>query len=382
MFISLIGSWTQTVAQSWLVFQLTNSAFLLGVVGFLSSIPIFLLSLFGGVIADRINKRSILIFTQNAFMLLAFALAILIQTNLIQTWQIMLIALLNGVIMAFDAPSRQALVVELVGKKYLMNAIALNSLAFNSSRIIGPALAAILVASIGMSGCFYLNGVSFIAAIFVLYLIRKSVFSVKKPEGTFLKDMLEGLRFIKDNRLILILVSMVGVLSLFGISYVITMPVFAKDVLNLDIKGFGFLMSATGIGAVAAALILAGLGDFKYKGRLLFVSLMVFSLALTLLSFSRNSIAAIIILVFLGWGSVSATALINTILQHLVPDAVRGRVMSVFMFTFAGVMPFGNLIAGALSQAWGVSLAMMSGGLICAVFSIVISLLFPEVIEI
>mgnify|MGYP001574438469 FL=1 len=170
MFVSLIGTWIQIVAQSWLVFQLTNSAFLLGVVGFLSSIPVFLLSLFGGVLADRLNKRNILIATQSAFMLLAFLLAALTQMKLVTPYQIMFIALLNGVVMAFDAPSRQAMVVELVGKDYLFNAIALNSIAFNSSRIIGPALAGVLVATIGMSGCFYINGISFLHLIIALFL--------------------------------------------------------------------------------------------------------------------------------------------------------------------------------------------------------------------
>ena len=272
MFVSLIGTWIQSVAQSWLVFQLTNSAFLLGVVGFLSSIPVFFLSLFGGVLADRMNKRNILIATQTAFMLLAFILAILTQMKLITPGEIMLIALLNGIVMAFDAPSRQAVVVDLVGRENLFNAIALNSAAFNSSRIIGPALAGILVAYIGMSGCFYINGISFLAAIIALFLIRINRNFNSERNKPALQDLRDGLIFIKNNRLILILVTMIGIVSLFGVAYVMLMPIFANDILKVGVQGLGVLMSSTGLGALLAALTLARLGDFKYKGRFLILS--------------------------------------------------------------------------------------------------------------
>jgi len=284
MLISLIGTWIQYVAQSWLVFQLTSSTFLLGLVGFLSSIPVFLLSLFGGVVADRMNKRSILIFTQSAFMCLAFILAILTHMKLITPGEIMLIALLSGVVMAFDAPTRQAVVVELVGKQYLLNAIALNSAAFNSARIIGPALAGILIAIIGMGGCFYINGISFLAVIIALFLIKLNNGPKREAKTKIGKDILEGLRFIKNNRTILILITMVGVTSLFGISYVILMPVFSNDILKVGVKGLGMLMSAAGCGALIAALLLARLGDFKYKGKFLISSTIIFSLSLVLFS--------------------------------------------------------------------------------------------------
>ncbi len=367
------------MAQSWLVFQLTNSAFLLGVVGFLGSIPVFLLSLFGGVVADRINKRTVLIFTQTAFMFLAFILAVLTQVKLITPGQIMLIAVLNGIVMAFDMPSRQAVVVELVGKQYLLNAIALNSAAFNSSRIIGPALAGILVASIGMAGCFYVNGISFLAVIFALLLIRINRRLPLNKNNSALKDLKEGLDVVKNNRLILVLVCMVGVVSLFGTSYTILMPIFAQDVLKVGVKGLGILMSSAGIGALIAALMLARLGDFKHKGRLLISSSLIFSVSLVLFSLSRIYALSIISLVFIGGASVTAIALINTILQIRVRDEFRGRVMSAFMFTFAGIMPFGNLLAGVLSEALGVSLTVMLSGIFCAAFFIIINILYPEI---
>lgn len=382
MFVSLIGTWIQTVAQSWLVFQLTNSAFLLGVVGFLSFIPVFALSLFGGVVADRMNKKNILIFTQSAFMTLAFILAILTGGKLVQVWQIMFIAVLNGIVMAFDMPARQALVAQLVRREYLLNAIALNSAAFNSSRIIGPALAGIFVATIGMAGCFYINGLSFLAVIFALLIIRiKPVFKTNK-NNSMVVDLKEGLRSIRDNRITLVLVSMVGAISLFGISYNILMPIFARDILNVGIKGLGALMSSSGVGALIAALILARLGDFKYKGKYLVISCIIFSVSLVLFSLSKTYLLSLITLVFVGGFSVTAITLLNTILQTRASDEFRGRLMSAFMFTFAGLLPLGNLMAGALSQIIGASLTVMLGGVICAVFFIVINMLYPRLREI
>jgi MFS family permease len=379
LFISLIGTWIQAVAQSWLVFQLTNSAFLLGVVGFLSSIPVFLLSLFGGVMADRMNKWNILITTQICFMLLAFFLGILTQTKLITPYQIMLITLLNGIVMAFDAPSRQAVVVELVGKENLFNAIALNSVAFNSSRIIGPALAGVLVATIGMSGCFYINAVSFLALILALFSIKTNHNHIKKRNSYLLKDLKEGINFVKERSLILLLFAMVGIVSLFGISYVILMPIFATDVLKVGMKGMGLLMSSAGIGALIAALILARLGDFSHKGRLLILSSLLFSASLVLFSLSKKYLLSLIALIFIGGSSVTAISLINTLLQINVPDEFRGRVMSVFMLIFFGIMPFGNLISGSLSHIAGVSFTVMISGIICTIFFLIINIIYSDI---
>ena len=376
MFVSLVGTWIQTVAQSWLVFQLTNSAFLLGVVGFLGSIPIFMFSLFGGVLADRVNKRNILIFTQAAFMLLAFLLAVLTQFKFITPAQIMFIALLNGVIMAFDAPARQSIVVELVGREHLFNAITLNSVAFNSSRIIGPAIAGVLISIIGMSGCFYLNGISFLAVIIALFYIKFDNHKLRNNNSA-LKDIKAGLIFVSGNRLILALMSVVAAMSLFGISYIILMPVFANQVLGVGVKGLGVLMSTTGLGALAGALGLAGLGDFKFKGRLLIWSVFLFSISLMIFSLSKYYLLSVFALIFVGGFSVIPIALVNNLLQVNVLDEFRGRVMSLFMITFAGIVPFGNLISGALAQSWGVSVALFFCGLVCLVLFTLINFLFP-----
>jgi MFS family permease len=325
------------------------------------------------------NKRNILLFTQTAFMFLAFLLAALTQLKIVTPWQVMLVAALNGIVMAFDAPSRQSLVVELVGKENLPNAIALNSVAFNSSRIIGPALAGIFVATIGMSACFYVNGISFLAMIFPLFLIRLNQNRKNNKNNTAFRDLKDGLIFMKSNRLILILMTMVGSVSLFGVAYVILMPIFANDILRVGVKGLGFLMSAAGFGALIGALILARLGDFKYKGKFLVLSFLIFSVSLIAFSLSKIYFLSLLSLVFIGGSSVAAVALINTLLQINVPDELRGRVMSVFMLTFAGIMPFGNLIAGILSQALGASLAVMLSGITCLLFFVIINAAYPEI---
>ena len=381
MFISLIGTWIQNIALSWLVFAQTNSAFLLGVVGFFSSIPLFILSPFGGVLADRGNKRSILIFTQFSFMVLAFLLAVLTQLKLITPGQIIVIALANGMIMAFDAPARQAIIVELVGREHITNAIALNSVSFNSSRIIGPAIAGLLISAVGMSACFYINGLSFLAVIGALFLIR-----AKKEDAPIassaLRDLKEGFIFARGNRLALGLLSLVAAVSLFGISYVILMPVFANDILRIGVKGLGLLMSSAGLGALAGALLLARLGKFPRKGRLLIWAVSSFALALVGFALSRNYLLALFFLIFVGAGSVMAVALVNTILQTTVPDKFRGRIMSLFMITFAGITPFGNLIAGSLAQFLGVSWALILSGCVCGLLFLLINAAFPEIRDI
>ncbi len=377
MFVSLIGTSIQYVAQGWLVFQLTNSAFLLGLVGFLGAIPIFFFSMFGGVLADRFNKRNILFFTQVAFMNLAFLLGMLTQSGLIRPQHIMLIALFNGTIMAFDAPARQSIVVELVGREHLFNAITLNSLAFNSSRIIGSAIAGIFISVIGMSGCFYLNGMSFLAIIAALFWIKP----VSRPavnNNSALSDLKEGVVFISRNRPILALISMVAVVSFFGLSYIMLMPVFANNVLGVGVKGLGVLMSSIGLGALAGSLILARMGNFAHKGRFLVRVGFAFSLFLVAFSMSKSYAVSIILLVLLGCMIVPITAVINSLLQTIVPDAFRGRVMSLFMITSNGIMPFGNLVSGSLAQAIGISPALFICGLVCFAMFAAINLFFPE----
>ena len=250
-------------------------------------------------------------------------------------------------------------------------------MAFNSSRIIGPAIAGVLISIIGMSGCFYLNGISFLAVIIALFYIKFGKSLVRNNNSAY-RDIQEGLIFISRNRLILALVSVVAAISLFGISYIILMPVFASQVLGVGVKGLGVLMSSTGIGALFGALGLARLGNFKSKGRLLIWSVFLFSGSLMVFSLSKDYLLSIFALIFIGCWSVIPIALVNTLLQVNVPDEFRGRVMSLFMITFAGIVPFGNLASGSLAQALGVSAALFLCGLMCLILFTSINLLFPE----
>lgn len=378
--ISLIGTWLQQVALSWLVFRLTGSSLLLGLVGFFSTIPVFLFSLFAGVVADRVQKRQMLIITQTLFMISAFVLAILTQFKMITTQQIILIAIINGTILAFDGPLRQSMVVEVVGRDNLFNAIALNSAAFNAARIIGPAMAGILIASIGMSGCFYLNGISFLAVIIALGLMHTRS-NNQKNKNKFWQDLLNGLLFIKDNKAIRALVIMMGVLSLFGISYIILLPVFVSEVFKKGAQTLGYLMSSMGLGALAASLSLARFSDLRFKGRFLVITLLGFSVILILFGMTRNYIFSLFYIFLMGYFSVTCMAIINTLLQTSVSDEFRGRVMSAFMFTFIGLTPFGNLLSGWLAHIIGTPLTISLGGIICAISISIITFLNPSVFK-
>ncbi|MBU1998587.1 MAG: MFS transporter [Candidatus Omnitrophota bacterium] len=377
MFVSFIGTWIQITAMSWLIYGLTHSTFLLGLVGFLGSIPIFLFSFFAGAIADRANKRNIILATQIVFMLLALFLATMTQMKLINRWHVMVIAVLNGIVMAFDAPARQAMVVELVGRKNLMNAIALNSAAFSASRMIGPALAGIFISIIGMSGCFYINAVSFLAVIPALLLIKvKRAYQIEQ-NNSLLQDFKDVILFVKKDQFISAILCITAFLSLFGISYAILMPVFADHILNVGVKGLGVLMSSSGMGALIAALNLARLGDYNHKGKLLVHSAMVFSISLIFFALSRHYLFSIIIMVLVGYSSVNIFSLANTLLQSKVSDGMRGKIMSLFMLTFAGFMPFGSLLAGGLAAKLGASLSVLIGGGVCLVTFLIINFTYP-----
>jgi MFS family permease len=379
MFVSLIGSWIQSTAQSWLVFELTRSAFLLGLAGFLGLIPISFLSLFAGVLADRIDKRTILIYTQTIFMLLAFLLAVLTQFKLITATQIMFIAFSNGTVMAFDGPSRQALIAQLVGREKILNAVALNSAAFNSARIVGPALAAILISVVGMSGCFYINGVSFLAVIFSLWLIRAADRNTaRNTRVKVMAELRQGLSFIKRDPLLLGLIYISAAISFFGISYVILMPAFADRVVKAGAKGLGLLMSAAGAGALGGALFLARMEDLRDKGRLLLRSCFLFSFFLVLFALSGSWLLSVISLFIIGGCAVTAVGLANAILQQSIPDEYRGRLMSVFMLTFVGVLPFGNLAAGVLASFLGICFTVALNGVICALFCLLLVIRYPQ----
>jgi MFS family permease len=369
MFLSLIGTWVQSMAQSWLVFKLTNSAFLLGVVGFLSYLPVSLFSLAAGALVDRTVKRNLILTTQITFMALAFILAFLVQHNIVRVWHIIVIAFFNGLVFSFDAPARQAMVFELVGKNHLLNAIALNSAAFNSARTLGPALAGVLIAVVGMAGCFYVNAFSFLPVIAALVFIKHKSFITNAKNNTFFQDITEGLNFIKGNRFLLFLLSLVGMVSIFGVAYVILMPIFAQEILRSGPAGLAILMSANGLGALAGALNLARLKQAESNLKILKASVIIFFVSVMLFSLSRYLWLSALLLVMAGYGGASSMSMANTLLQISAPNEFRGRLMGVFMMMFSGLMPFGNLVSGSLAHFFGAPIVTFGGaGLTLLIF--------------
>lgn len=377
--ISLIGSWMQIVAQGWLVLKLTNSPFYLGLVGALAGLPVLFFSLFAGVIADRINKRAILIFTQTTMMILAFVLAFLVGSGIVRVWHVIVMASLMGVAAAFDTPTRQSFVVEMVGKEDLMNAIALNSSIFNGARVLGPAIAGILISTVGLHGCFYVNGVSFIPVIIGLLMIRIPPDEKEKKNGTIWEDLREGLSYIKQNRVVSAMVTLVAATSICVMPYAVLMPAFARDILHTDAHGFGLLMSSVGLGALFGALSLAAMGNFKRKGLIVSAGNAVLPFALIAFSFSRNFHLGMVFLVIIGWAIISQNATINTLLQSMVPDHLRGRVMSVYVLMFMGMMPIGSLIGGFAAQYLGVPHAILAGALVFLFVAIITMVKVPQI---
>jgi len=363
--ISLIGSWIQNVAQGWLVLELTNSPFLLGLVNSIGSLPVLFLSMFAGVIADRVRKRNLIIMTQTALTILAFALGILTSTGLVKIWHVLIIVFLVGVVNAFDMPARQSFVIELVGRESLMNAIALNSSIFNAARTIGPAIAGIMVSSLGVAGCFYINAISFIPVIIGLSLINGE-FRVKREDSStsLIEDLKLGLKYLRSNQNVFVIILMVAINSIFGMPYTVFMPVFARDIFKVGARGLGFLMASVGIGALIGALVVASIGWYRKKGRILFVGIFSFSVFLIIFSLSKSYVLGLLMLILTGFFMIMFTATANTLVQTYVRDDMRGRVMSIYTTFFAGMAPFGSLQAGAISSRWGVSTAVFLGGVI------------------
>jgi len=360
--ISLIGTWMQSVAQSWLVYRLTGSALLLGSVGFASQIPVFMFAPLGGITADRVNRRHVVITTQVAAMLLALILAALTLSHKVQVWHVFVLASLLGVVNAFDIPGRQSFLVDMVGKDDLMNAIALNSSMFNGARVIGPAIAGILVAKIGEGWCFFANAVSYIAVIAGLLMMR--VYSpARATSGSPLEHMMEGFRFVERTAPIRALLLLLGVVSLVGMPYVVLMPIFADQILHGGARGLGILMGATGVGALLGALTLAFREGVKGLGRWVAWCSAGFGTSLVVFSISHKFWVSVILLLPVGYTIMLQMASSNTLIQVMVPDALRGRVMAVYSMMFMGMAPIGALLGGALAERLGAPLTVGIGGL-------------------
>src|SRR5512137_2273882 len=359
--ISLTGTWMQNTAQSWLVYQLTGSKLLLGIVAAVGSAPLLLFSMWGGSVADRHPKRSVLLFTQSAMMVLAFLFAALVWSKLVQPWQIMVLAGLGGVAMAFDMPARQAFVMEMTGREDLMNAVSLNSSIFNGARVAGPAVAGFLMAQAGLAACFFLNGLSFVAVLAGLLLMRLPRFVPPAAPASTWQHALDGFGYVAKHRRVRTLLLLVAIVGVFGWSYSVLLPTFATDVLRVGSREYGMLLSANGIGALCGALTVATYGDRLHRRLLVFGGLGLFSLMLLLLAMTRNYYLALVFMALAGWGMLLYFSTTNTVIQMSVADGMRGRVMGIWALVFGGMMPVGGLEAGTLSHWIGVPCAVATG---------------------
>ena len=363
--ISLIGTWMQTVAESWLVYRLTGSTLLLGAAGFASQFPVFLVAPLGGIAADRFNRRRLVIGTQISSMILAAIFAALTLTGVVRVWHIFVLAALLGVVNAFDIPARQTFLVDMVGKEDLMNAIALNSSMFNGARIVGPAIAGILVAKIGEGWCFFANSASYIAVIAGLLLMRVDRPSALAPSGPALAHLIEGFRFVRNAAPIRAILLLLGLVSLVAMPYTILMPVFADRILHGGARGLGILMGATGVGALLGALTLATRAGVSGLGRWVAFSCGGFGVSLVLFSLSRNFWLSAILLLPVGYCMMLGMSSSNTLIQAMVPDQLRGRVMALYTMMFMGMAPFGSLFSGALAHNLGAPLTVSIGAVAC-----------------
>lgn len=363
--VSLIGTWMQNVAQGWLVYELTNSPFYVGLVSALGSLGVLLLSIYAGIVADRTNKHRLVLATQALSMLPAFALAALVWTNAVAVWHVAALAAFLGVVNAFDIPARQAFIVELVGKEDLMSAIALNSAAFNAARVLGPAVAGALIGTLGVGICFFLNGASYCAVLAGLLAMRLPPYVPAPRADSVWAGLREAVAFIRGDRRVSTLVLLVALLSIFGFPYLVMMPVFARDVLDQGAAGYGVMMASVGMGALVGALGVAVLARHIRKGATLIAAGGAFSVLLLAFALSRVYLLSVALLALTGGMMIVNNALTNTTLQTVVPDYLRGRVMGFYAFVFVGMAPLGAFQMGTVAERLGAPWAVAAGGFAC-----------------
>jgi MFS family permease len=361
--VSLFGTWMQSTAQGFLVYELTNSPLYLGYVGFAAGLPSWLFTLYGGVIADRMSRRTLLIITQNTMMILAFVLAGLALTNLIQPWHIVFLAFLLGIANAFDAPARQAFVLEMVEREDLVN---------------GPAFAGITYAIFGAAWCFIINGVTYIAVIVALLMMRLKPMNISLPRQSLIKDVKEGFQYVTGNAVILVIILNLGMVSLFGMGFITLMPAWAVTVLGGDATTNGYMQSARGLGALIGALMIASLSKFNIKGKLFTLGASIMPLGLIVFSYAQGVPMSLFLLVITGWGFMVMMNMSNALVQTNVPDELRGRVMGIYTLIFFGFMPIGALINGALAESIGEQATVIVNAIIMAIFTLIIWLKVPR----
>ena len=369
--ISLVGTWMQQTAMSWFVYQITNSKLLLGVVAAVGSAPMMLSSIWGGSLADRHPKRSILVATQSAQMVCAFLLATGVWLGFASPLFIIIIAALNGISMGFDMPARQAFTVEMTSREDLLNAISLNSSIVNGARVVGPSVAGLMIGAVGVAMCFFLNGLSFVAVIAGLLLMRLPPAEAKVHVASAGEHAWEGIVYSMKHQRVRTILLLFLAIGIFGWSYTVLMPAFARDVLGRGANGYGVIMSASGTGAFVGALVVATYGHLFAPRRLALGGVWLFAASLFALALARNFYLALAFLFVAGFGMLLFFSTSNTVLQTIVPDEMRGRVMGVWSLVFGAMIPLGSLEAGALAHWAGTSIALGFGAIICAVSALV-----------
>ena len=379
--LSLVGTWMQSTAQGWLVLELTDSALLLGTVSAAGTLPVLLFTLYAGVLADRVEKRRVLVAAQAGAAAVALALAVLTDTGWITVPWILALVFLLGTASAFEIPTRQSFFVELVGQEDLTSAIALNSSAFSATRVVGPALAGVLLGSVGVAACFYLNAVSYLAVIAGLLMIRLPPFRRPERTASTLANLREGFAFIRGDRLVRTLVWTIAALSVLGFPYVMLLPVFARDVLHVGAPGLGWLLAASGSGALAGGITLSALASRVPRGRLVLAACFSFALLVGAFALSRSLPLSMLLLAAAGFCMILNNGCVNSLLQSLVPDRLRGRVMSVYVFMFLGMAPLGSLQAGALARWMGAPAALAAGAAVLALVVLGVAWKVPELGE-
>lgn len=381
-FVSLVGTWMQSVAQSWLVYRLTGDPVMLGFVSFAGQFPVFILAPVGGSLADRRARHPIIVAAQAALLILALILAVLTLTGQVRFWQVVLLGALSGAVNAFEIPARQAFIPEMVGRDDLVNAIALNSTMFNGARIVGPALAGILVAAVGEGWCFALNAASYLAVLCGLLAMKLPPREKIRPHGgSALSHVAEGFRYVARTAPIRALLLLLGLVSLTGMPYAVLMPIIADTILHAGPFGLGILMGASGVGALLGALVLATRQGIAGLGRWVAIAAAGFGLALMVFATSRNFWISVALLVPVGFMLMVQMAASNTLIQSMVPDRLRGRVMAVYSMMIMGMAPLGALVAGFLARNITAPGTVAAGGMACLLGSAVFSLRLPALRE-
>ena len=380
--VSLIGTWMQQAAMSWLVYRITGSTLMLGAVAFSNQIPVLFFGPFAGVAADRWERKRLLIWTQSLSMLQALILAALVFTGALQTWHIIALSLFIGVVNAFDMPVRQSFVMQMVEKKEdIGNAIALNSAMFNGARFIGPSIAGILIFTVGEGACFLLNGMSYLAVIMSLAAIRVVPRLSHNGKANMLRELFEGMRYAFDFKPIIAILALLSIFSLAGAPYFVLMPAFAKDILHGGAHTYGFMMSAAGLGALSATMVLASRRNARGLIKVIPAAAAACGLGIALFALSGNFGVSIICLFIAGFGMMTQIASSNTIVQTIVDEDKRGRVMGLYAMSFLGVMPFGSLLAGSVADRIGVQYTLLAGALCCIIGASIFAMKLPMLCE-